>query len=544
MRDVLLVFVGTLLAVLCWTWPNPGRPSQGRIIIDDTHSAEWAQAARQLDREYFGDFSTYSYSALAEHLSQCAAVTVLAGSANLSEALSNCDVLVLKTPQIDYTPSELLAIQQWVFQGGGLIALGDHTDLFDMNSRLNLVLSPMGLRLNADSVRAANNEFFVEAKTPIFNRHPVLAHIDRVGFMTGCSVTTEHRSQVALAANNAICDPADYLNPSRFPSWSNDGTLSHGCVPVVAAASYGTGRVVVWSDSTVFSSFEYHKQGYDRVFLSMLAWVGRSDSEFRVRWVAFALAIASLALLAIRSMRLCRWTVFAVFLGSYSGMYLTTRIGQVAYPVIEPFVSLPSIAFVREGTWAIYPPSLGVAPGAEPKAMFDTLCNVPLRLGRRSWIADSIPHAVRESVSAGSSIVLVNLISRIDGSSLEDLAGWVSSGGHLVLIQRSESYLTEGTRQLCEALGLTMTTGARNEPQIVGSVQTPTPAEVAMFEAQYGTGRFTILVSDDKFSNASLGHSMAVPDASQRELFDILYRVFAVPTGRQDFVRVDVGRPE
>jgi hypothetical protein len=123
---------------------------EGRVLIDEVHS-DWEDSVRPLDTEWFGLLSTYNYYSWAEWMNASYQVRRNVDHV-LSEALlSEVDVLILKCPTNSYSAEEIGAITRFVEGGGGLWMIGDHTDVFGMNTFLNQVAPVFGIRFRNDA---------------------------------------------------------------------------------------------------------------------------------------------------------------------------------------------------------------------------------------------------------------------------------------------------------------------------------------------------------------------------------------------------------
>jgi hypothetical protein len=538
MLDRFLLFAGAVAVTAGLVFPDPGVPKPGRVVIDDSHSFEWEQAARRLDTEFFGDFSTYSFSTMAEHLSRSMDVSVTVTRERLLDAVARCDVLVLKTPQIDYSSEEVSAIQEFVRSGGGLIVIGDHTNLFGMNTRLNEVLAGMDLLLRDDSVRSTENDYFVTASPPVFGRHPATGSIDPLMFMTGCSVWARNPSHIVLWARASASDAADYINNSNFPTWSNDPGRPSGNVGVVAARPWGKGRVVVLTDGTPFSSFDYYKRNHSEAMAALVNWANRENGPGWPGMVILSLGVLQLALsLAVvsRNSILEPASLAIVTVGLYCGLLLGSLAGKHFYPPLKANAGPPDVVFVAQGCFAAFPPSLGSPGPVADEAVFDTLFNVPLRLGRRSRLEDNINALAQDG---SQTVVFVNLVDEMEDRELHRLFEWLDGGGEILVLQRSALYRTPGARQLAERCGVGLELNADRTPWMPGTNLRESPAGVIAGERTVGKGRIVFAVNDDQLCNAALGHSMSIPQESQRALYDFLYQVFRYDGPRVDLCKV------
>src|SRR5262245_55335206 len=292
------LFVAHLLLGFSFAYVDGGEPKRGRVLIDDSHSQEWEQAVRIGDESFYGDFSTYSMDCAAEHLARHFAVDVHVGSTPLTAVLQDYDVLVLKTPIIDYTREETAGLLEFVRQGGGLLMIGDHTDLLGMNSRLNQIADPFGLRLAPDSVRDLWTKYFVTLDESVWPGDPAPGRGPPIRFMTGCSTQAHGEGRICMFASGALSEEADYLSGSNFATVSNDPLRSSGIVGVGAWAQAGNGKVMILGDCTPFSSFDYFKGSHDRILLASVAFLNRR-STWRTHLAPIAAACAACILLAM-----------------------------------------------------------------------------------------------------------------------------------------------------------------------------------------------------------------------------------------------------
>ncbi len=154
-----LLSAGTGLA-FCFVPPGTEKP--GRILIDDRFCGIWEPTARQLDTEWYGDFPTYSFTSLAEWLGKWYSVDANTTRPYDDELLSHYEVLIIKTPEEPIPDAEQAAIERFVRRGGGLLLVGDHTNLLGMGTHLNALSDKHGIRFRYDSVSDGVTGGFVD----------------------------------------------------------------------------------------------------------------------------------------------------------------------------------------------------------------------------------------------------------------------------------------------------------------------------------------------------------------------------------------------
>ena len=172
--------VGGLMALagLAGTFAPPGAEKPGRILIDDRFCGIWEPTARQLDTQWYGDFPTYSFTSLAEWLGKWYSVDANTTRPYDDELLSGYDVLILKTPEEPIPDAEVDAIDRFVRRGGGLLLVGDHTNLLGMGTHLNVLSARYGIQFRYDSVSDGVTGGFVDYVGPRIGRHVGALHVN------------------------------------------------------------------------------------------------------------------------------------------------------------------------------------------------------------------------------------------------------------------------------------------------------------------------------------------------------------------------------
>ena len=165
-----IAFLGAATG-FAWSFVPPGNEKAGRILIDDRFCGIWEPTARQLDTEWYGDFPTYSFTSLAEWLGKWYSVDANTTRPYDDELLSHYDVLIIKTPEEPIPDAETAAIERFVRRGGGLLLVGDHTNLLGMGTHLNALSAKHGIQFRYDSVSDGLTGGFVNCSPPSIGRH-------------------------------------------------------------------------------------------------------------------------------------------------------------------------------------------------------------------------------------------------------------------------------------------------------------------------------------------------------------------------------------
>ncbi len=161
------------------------------------------------------------------------------------ESLKDVSILVLETPEKDYSPQEVDYITDYVKNGGGLFVLGDHTNIMSCYMTLNPILHNFGLHLNFDYSMLWEPHF------------PSLAGFDSTEETAG--------GTLSLNKSNALV-----LYALKYTTWADLGDWSaedhaymgnvipeknekYGVLPICAESNYGKGRVIAIANSDSMS---------------------------------------------------------------------------------------------------------------------------------------------------------------------------------------------------------------------------------------------------------------------------------------------------
>lgn len=169
-------------------------------------------------------------------------------------------VLVVINPQHAFSSRERNAIWDHLGRGGGLLVLGDHTDIFGITAKLDDLLTPVGIRFAFDSAFPLRKHWrFCQT----YASHAItrgLGDQADTGIGTGASLVLR-----GTAARPLVTGRYAFSDLGNRANGGNGGFLGDyryqlgerlGDAVLVAAAAYGRGRVVVFGDTTSIQPLE------------------------------------------------------------------------------------------------------------------------------------------------------------------------------------------------------------------------------------------------------------------------------------------------
>ncbi len=170
--------------------------------------------------------------------------------------VSQADILILPDGVTNFTIPEISVIVDFVSRGGGLFVLADHTVHCE---QVNPVVFEFGLQYNETGGAITESDDFISAGTYVIHdgdnlaNHPIMTGVERIELdLNGGFVT--------VGAGTALVS----TDTDGTASWSAGG-LAIG-VPVIAATTFGMGRVVAVADYNLPLSSDYDSDNYGNIY--------------------------------------------------------------------------------------------------------------------------------------------------------------------------------------------------------------------------------------------------------------------------------------
>ncbi|HHW18961.1 MAG TPA: hypothetical protein GXX30_08695 [Firmicutes bacterium] len=276
-----------------------------------------------MDKEHFGRNATYTYTNMIEPLRHYGTVVVSRDPITPS-ALSGISVVVLKTPSLPFSAEEISCITEYVHEGGGLLVLGDHTNLIGMSTYLNEVLAPHGLAFNYDDLFFGQTGAFGAWERRLSDMNPLWSTMPaRMRFETSASLNSPLWANNLLLTRSSVSEALDWSNPGFFGNLRYDLTDAFGCFSVASMVDSGKGRVIAFGDSTVFSNFSLFFEGRREALLAWVDMLSRARPYGRAPQVAMAALGLILCFVAIYKGTLGGYLFIVIGLSLYLSLVMT-----------------------------------------------------------------------------------------------------------------------------------------------------------------------------------------------------------------------------
>ncbi len=554
-----LMFLCIFSLTSAFLFQDPGSLKNGRVLIDEYHS-QWEDTVRPLDTEWYGLLSTYNYYSWAQWLQYHYVVETNMNTTFTPDLLATYDILILKCPTESYTTQEIQSIKDFVEHGGGLYLIGDHTNVFGMNTFLNQVSEEFGIRYKTDATYELGTGDLSTYEPDLFFAHPVIRHVTQFDFMTSCtleptSLSASVRMENIIIGNRIISEPGTYSTENFFRESIASPDSECGYLLQAAAMKYGAGRVVAFTDSTVFSSFCLFTDGYPSFTLGVMDYLNRTNSSPYLTIVLFALSITFFISLLVLLRNDKKLTVLWMFL--FAGILafslaapLCIHLTNLSYPPPVPQKDYTQVCFEQQHSSF----NISVKPTSslgENTNNYGTFYVWTQRVG----CVPSIAPTLKDATNNGDIIVIVNPTQPFTEADVQLLTTFFENSGRLLLmdsIKNPQSTANELLGNFGIWITTTMTDSvlfsneSENTSQIpIGNITSPyltitggdqlltndkNEVYAAFVEFNNTTtaeiGRLVVVVDSYTFTDAVMGGTFTEPTKRQRQFYDTEFFLF------------------
>lgn len=432
-----------------------GREKQGRVIIDEYHS-DWEWTTEVYDENWYGERSGYNYYCFYDYIDKYYQTKINQKPLD-KKLLEACDVLILKTPTKPYSDEEVEAIVSYVENGGGLYLIGDHTNVFGTGVNLNRIAEHFNLSFNYDcTYELVGGNLSTYQKPKLFS-HKALGEMDKFLFATSCTLNAPWYAEDVIVGYGLKNLQADYSQKNFFPEDQNSPHLEYGLFLQSAALKYKEGRVLAYTDSTVFSNFWMFMKGKPELLLGSLRWLNRDNFISGLSTRAL-FGGSSALLLAINLLwywkRRNSYSILTIVLPGLLGFLIVILsvqvINRATYEAAQPIKDMVNIGFERNDSDYELPDDLeGFKSNTE--ALLTTFYVWTQRLGYYPKSHDTLT----EALEASELSVLVR--PKVDVGHIDEILSKVEGGAKLLILDSSK--YGAHSNPLLERIGLKLEDG-------------------------------------------------------------------------------------
>lgn len=197
-----------------------------------------------------------------------------------------------------FSHPEQKTIWDFVSQGGSLLVLGDHTDVFGIQANYNSLLERVGIRFEFDSAYPCQEGW---SGCSVLQSHPLSAGLEKgeeCGVAIGASLTIRPPAFPVLVGRYAFSDEGYRQNVmgSFLGNYKYEEAEPAGDMVLVAAAYYGRGKVLVFGDTSSFQNGGWFS-GLQPFNHNVFKWLtSRTREPFGYHWPSAIAALLCFAL--------------------------------------------------------------------------------------------------------------------------------------------------------------------------------------------------------------------------------------------------------
>ncbi len=531
------------LGVFAWTayegYHPAGIKKQGRMLIDEFHS-DWEWTEMPFDTIWYGQQSTYNFYCLAEFWNKHYQVKRHFDSLT-AEVLDSVDILLLKVPTQPYSEKEMDVIEDWVADGGGLFLIGEHTNVFGYATFLNPIATRFGQRFISDIVYDLKtgdlNLHYIPKTLP----HPVAQNMPTFLFGGPCTMYGDLGARSIMTTLQAKTLPADYTQRNFFPERVANPGYRFGIFFNALQTRFGKGRIVSFTDSTLWSNFFVFIPGKPELALGLVEYCNRYDPFPYWRILTFLFATVCLlgGAIAAHTLKLEGWLWYAavgclVFAGSSRWI---EGINRANYPLPEPHTPFAQLNFESEHS-QFFLPELRLAREADKD--FSTFFLWTQRVGivPRKW------PTLEESFAKPGGQILIDPIGDFTSDEMDLVRRFVEGGGTLYVLDDPIN-TRSSSNQVLAPFGLSVDLRAQLPPtgmfdnlellfwngagRVSGGdplVGGPDGSSVCSI-VRYGKGQVIAFANSHIFERKTMGYTAMIPNPSQNAISQLEYRLMS-----------------
>lgn len=277
------LMVGVCLVGTSLFWPREGR----KVLVHNRGGLDW-------DRPVFGRFGVFSGGMFGLLPVYCRAEGYDFGVIDKETIepidLNDTQVLMLINSPKDWPDREKQVILDFVERGGSLLVLGDHTDVFGLMKGFNPLIGEFGIRFQFDSAYKAR-ETWRGCQAAAADAIALSWDQENPSVAVGASLELTGSARPLLTGRYGFSDSGvreNYVG-SFLGNYRYEPGEKLGDVVLVATATRGAGRVMVWGDTSAFQGGM--SDSYAKVVGPTLAWLTRKAAWSErppIRWLASA----------------------------------------------------------------------------------------------------------------------------------------------------------------------------------------------------------------------------------------------------------------
>ncbi len=416
---------------------DPGIKKQSRILFDlghgDTSGPQWGYDT-DIDKS-----ADAGHGRLLDFLKAYGYKVETRSEPLDHDVLKKYDILLLVMNSHAYTRQEINNIKKFMKDGGGLMVIGDHTNVDDVMASLNPVLEGFNIGLKFDIVRVDKS-----IKANIFAAHcPMFQGVNPVGEVAignGASLSVSLPAIPILNVGYGAFSDIGDMKTGPDQAYLGNGVLDKdekvGDHVLAACSKYGKGRLIVFGDSSYFQNLALYRNY--KFCYQCFDWLNRMNSSFGNVWLIIAIVLLLAAVLYGQGGQ----DIWKIGYGLIPAIILSQCIAFVAnnhnYPAID-YKKLGQRVLID---FAHYPQHRTYWEDSDnyPTSL-DSLVHQTLRVGLHPSLKCKGRLNAQE-LNGYDALVIPSPNLSYTKQEVQDVQQWVSNGGGLLVIEGARKETT------------------------------------------------------------------------------------------------------
>jgi hypothetical protein len=368
---------------------------------------------------------------------------------------------------------------------------------------------------------------------PSVGRSVAALHVDHLQFMTSCSLQVDSRAESIMVTTSCRRDPHDYAASSFFGRAGSHPELAHGPMVVAASAPAGKGRIVAWSDSTIWSSFATFQFDREKLAADIVCMLNRENNPLRLPLRMIALAGTLIVIFAgVKVLRAdpALPVFLGGFIGVWSGVFGADEVHRAVYSLGPPRAPIHEVSFLWAGGHCAFPPALGDTGNLPLDVAYDTLLVSVQRLGLVPRVAYTYDELLTENTDA---IFVISPVNHPPPATLSRIESFVRGGGALIVLDDGRLEGAGSAPDYMKIFGVdlryTREKGAKGEPIIHSTLSNLTglkgvPASGTFVgELAFEAGHVIYMRDAADYSRVEMGHCFNRPGKVARARYETIF---------------------
>ncbi len=161
--------------------------------------------------------------------------------------------------------------------------IGDHTNVFNMNTYLNDIARSFGFTFRNDLLFRIGDPYKQTYEPPKI-AHPILQYVPPMCFAVSCSIDPGPSVGSMVIRNVGLWNlPPAYQESNYHPQAEYRPYMQYGAWCQLWSTTHGRGRILAFADSTLFSNFCVYQPGKSELFVGLLEWLNHSSRLDSIR---------------------------------------------------------------------------------------------------------------------------------------------------------------------------------------------------------------------------------------------------------------------